>query len=71
MKTNQLFRRCVLFQEKRVLTLLNGHTGRVNAVKWIHKPDCGEAGETVCYGFPRARGQPQSNSFMNFVCSLE
>eukprot|EP00066_Takifugu_rubripes_P017915 XP_011607181.1 PREDICTED: elongator complex protein 2 isoform X1 [Takifugu rubripes] len=26
--------------EKRVLTLLNGHTGRVNAVKWIHKPDC-------------------------------
>lgn len=37
----------VLFQEKRVLTLLNGHTGRVNVVKWIHKPDCGEEGDSV------------------------
>lgn len=47
LKTYQCFRRCVLFQEKRVLTLLNGHTGRVNVVKWIHKPDCGEEGENV------------------------
>lgn len=56
--------KCVLFQEKRVLSLLNGHTGRVNVVKWIHKPDCGEEGEEVtekehfgmlCYRFSRAR----------------
>lgn len=47
LKTYQCFRCCVLFQEKRVLTLLNGHTGRVNVVKWIHKPDCGEEGRNI------------------------
>lgn len=34
-----------MFQENRVVTLLNGHTGRVNVVRWIHKPDCGEQGK--------------------------
>uniref|UniRef100_A0A3B4BI07 Elongator complex protein 2 n=1 Tax=Periophthalmus magnuspinnatus TaxID=409849 RepID=A0A3B4BI07_9GOBI len=27
-------------QERTVVALLNGHTGRVNAVQWIHRPDC-------------------------------
>ncbi|XP_028255399.1 elongator complex protein 2 isoform X2 [Parambassis ranga] len=26
-------------QERRVVALLNGHTGRVNAVQWVHKQD--------------------------------
>ncbi|KAK2830294.1 hypothetical protein Q5P01_018225 [Channa striata] len=27
-------------QERRVVALLNGHTGRVNAVQWAHREDC-------------------------------
>eukprot|EP00064_Thunnus_orientalis_P007824 superscaffoldBa00000890_g7846 len=27
-------------QERRVVTVLNGHTGRVNAVQWVHREDC-------------------------------
>ncbi|XP_057684409.1 elongator complex protein 2 isoform X2 [Corythoichthys intestinalis] len=27
-------------QERVVLSMLNGHTGRVNAVQWVHKEDC-------------------------------
>uniref|UniRef100_A0A4W6CU84 Anaphase-promoting complex subunit 4 WD40 domain-containing protein n=1 Tax=Lates calcarifer TaxID=8187 RepID=A0A4W6CU84_LATCA len=30
---------------KRVVAVLNGHTGRVNAVQWVHREDCGECGE--------------------------
>ncbi|CAF90374.1 unnamed protein product, partial [Tetraodon nigroviridis] len=36
--------------EKRVLTLLNGHTGRVNVVKWIHKPECASERHLVSGG---------------------
>ncbi|KAE8282076.1 Elongator complex protein 2 [Larimichthys crocea] len=32
-------------QERRVVALLNGHTGRVNTVRWIHRQDCGECAE--------------------------
>lgn len=32
-------------QERRVVAVLNGHTGRVNAVQWVHREDCGESGE--------------------------
>lgn len=32
----------LLFQERRVVAVLNGHTGRVNAVQWVHRQDCGE-----------------------------
>uniref|UniRef100_A0A8C6T1K0 Elongator complex protein 2 n=1 Tax=Neogobius melanostomus TaxID=47308 RepID=A0A8C6T1K0_9GOBI len=28
-------------QERIIVALLNGHTGRVNAVQWIHRADCG------------------------------
>ncbi|XP_023268106.1 elongator complex protein 2 isoform X1 [Seriola lalandi dorsalis] len=27
-------------QEKRVVAVLNGHAGRVNAVQWVHREDC-------------------------------
>ncbi|XP_077599517.1 elongator complex protein 2 [Stigmatopora nigra] len=27
-------------KERIILSILNGHTGRVNAVQWIHKEDC-------------------------------
>ncbi|XP_034560909.1 elongator complex protein 2 isoform X2 [Notolabrus celidotus] len=27
-------------QERKIVDLLNGHTSRVNAVKWIHREDC-------------------------------
>ncbi|KAG7245000.1 hypothetical protein INR49_023566 [Caranx melampygus] len=27
-------------QERRVVAVLNGHTGRVNAVQWVHREDC-------------------------------
>ncbi|XP_075900199.1 elongator complex protein 2 isoform X2 [Nelusetta ayraudi] len=27
-------------QERRVVDLLNGHSGRVNAVQWVHRLDC-------------------------------
>ncbi|XP_053303188.1 elongator complex protein 2 isoform X3 [Pleuronectes platessa] len=27
-------------QERRVAAVLNGHTGRVNAVQWVHREDC-------------------------------
>ncbi|KAG7461407.1 elongator complex protein 2 [Solea senegalensis] len=27
-------------QERRVIAVLNGHTGRVNAVQWVHREDC-------------------------------
>uniref|UniRef100_A0A3Q1GVS1 Elongator complex protein 2 n=1 Tax=Acanthochromis polyacanthus TaxID=80966 RepID=A0A3Q1GVS1_9TELE len=29
-------------QERKVVAVLNGHTGRVNAVQWVHKEDGGE-----------------------------
>lgn len=32
-------------QERRVVAVLSGHTGRVNAVQWVHREDCGESGE--------------------------
>lgn len=32
-------------QERRVVAVLNGHTGRVNAVQWVHRQDSGESGE--------------------------
>ncbi|CAB1320498.1 unnamed protein product, partial [Coregonus sp. 'balchen'] len=28
-------------QEKGVVAILNGHTGRVNTVQWVHREDCG------------------------------
>lgn len=38
-----LSKRCsVLIQERRVVGLLNGHTGRVNAVQWVYRKDNGE-----------------------------
>lgn len=27
------------------MDLLNGHSGRVNAVQWVHRHDCGESAE--------------------------
>ncbi|XP_061521283.1 elongator complex protein 2 isoform X2 [Phycodurus eques] len=37
-------------QERRVLSMLNGHTGRVNAVQWVHKEDCGPETHLVSGG---------------------
>ncbi|XP_061677937.1 elongator complex protein 2 isoform X2 [Syngnathoides biaculeatus] len=37
-------------EERRVLTMLNGHTGRVNAVQWVHKEDCGPETHLVSGG---------------------
>lgn len=31
-----------LSQERGVVAVLNGHTGRVNTVQWVHREDCGE-----------------------------
>uniref|UniRef100_A0A3Q2Y1I7 Elongator complex protein 2 n=1 Tax=Hippocampus comes TaxID=109280 RepID=A0A3Q2Y1I7_HIPCM len=35
-------------QERRVLSMLNGHTARVNAVQWVHKEDGGEFVQKKC-----------------------
>uniref|UniRef100_A0A3Q4BW09 Elongator complex protein 2 n=1 Tax=Mola mola TaxID=94237 RepID=A0A3Q4BW09_MOLML len=37
-------------QERRVVTLLNGHTGRVNAVQWVHREDCAPESHLVSGG---------------------
>ncbi|KAK7898662.1 hypothetical protein WMY93_019515 [Mugilogobius chulae] len=37
-------------QERSVVALLNGHTGRVNAVRWIHTSDCGSEHHLVSAG---------------------
>ncbi|CAH2283887.1 elongator complex 2 [Pelobates cultripes] len=37
-------------QKKSVITILNGHTGRVNCVFWIQKYDCSEETELVSGG---------------------
>ncbi|XP_072303663.1 elongator complex protein 2 isoform X2 [Eucyclogobius newberryi] len=37
-------------QERAVVALLNGHTGRVNAVRWIHRSDCGQERHLVSAG---------------------
>ncbi|KAG8572028.1 hypothetical protein GDO81_011889 [Engystomops pustulosus] len=37
-------------QDKTVLSTLNGHTGRVNCVHWIEKPDCSAETELVSGG---------------------
>ncbi|XP_072561842.1 elongator complex protein 2 [Paramormyrops kingsleyae] len=34
----------------RIISLLNGHTGRVNAVQWIHREDCGPETHLVSGG---------------------
>ncbi|XP_041105033.1 elongator complex protein 2 [Polyodon spathula] len=36
--------------KRRVLSTLNGHTGRVNCVQWVHKKDCGPESELVSGG---------------------
>ncbi|XP_031441816.1 elongator complex protein 2 isoform X2 [Clupea harengus] len=33
--------------ERTAVTILNGHTSRVNAVKWVHREDCGPETELV------------------------
>ncbi|XP_044150035.1 elongator complex protein 2 [Bufo gargarizans] len=37
-------------QKKTVVSMLNGHTGRVNCVHWIHRPDCSAETELVSGG---------------------
>ncbi|KAM5158488.1 elongator complex protein 2 isoform 2-T2 [Mantella aurantiaca] len=37
-------------QEKNVITSLNGHSGRVNCVQWIQKPDCSAETELASGG---------------------
>ncbi|XP_062846773.1 elongator complex protein 2 [Trichomycterus rosablanca] len=37
-------------QEVRVITLLNKHSGRVNAVQWLHREDCGAETQLVSGG---------------------
>ncbi|KAG5842647.1 hypothetical protein ANANG_G00179830 [Anguilla anguilla] len=37
-------------QEIVIVTVLNGHTGRVNTVQWVHRDDCGPETELVSGG---------------------
>ncbi|KAM9838235.1 elongator complex protein 2 [Aulostomus maculatus] len=37
-------------QERRVVSMLNGHTGRVNAVQWVHREDCAPESHLVSGG---------------------
>ncbi|KAM7373068.1 hypothetical protein PAMP_007950 [Pampus punctatissimus] len=37
-------------QERRVVSVLNGHTGRVNAVQWVHREDCAPESHLVSGG---------------------
>ncbi|XP_029919923.1 elongator complex protein 2 isoform X2 [Myripristis murdjan] len=37
-------------QERRVVAVLNGHTGRVNAVQWVHTEDCAPESHLVSGG---------------------
>ncbi|XP_041932594.1 elongator complex protein 2 isoform X1 [Alosa sapidissima] len=37
-------------QERTTFAILNGHTARVNAVQWVHRPDCGPETELVSGG---------------------
>ncbi|XP_042151141.1 elongator complex protein 2 isoform X1 [Oncorhynchus tshawytscha] len=37
-------------QEKCVVAVLNGHTGRVNTVQWVHREDCGRETHLVSGG---------------------
>ncbi|KAK6324046.1 hypothetical protein J4Q44_G00063850 [Coregonus suidteri] len=37
-------------QEKGVVAVLNGHTGRVNTVQWVHREDCGTETHLVSGG---------------------
>ncbi|KAK5855175.1 hypothetical protein PBY51_005306 [Eleginops maclovinus] len=37
-------------QERRVVAVLNGHTGRVNTVQWIHREDCAPESHLVSGG---------------------
>ncbi|XP_060915579.1 elongator complex protein 2 [Labrus mixtus] len=37
-------------QERRVVDLLNGHTGRVNTVQWVHREDCAPESHLVSGG---------------------
>ncbi|KAF1381537.1 hypothetical protein PFLUV_G00155020 [Perca fluviatilis] len=37
-------------QERRVVAVLNGHTGRVNTVQWIHRQDCAPESHLVSGG---------------------
>ncbi|XP_029369470.1 elongator complex protein 2 isoform X2 [Echeneis naucrates] len=37
-------------QERRVVAVLNGHTGRVNAVQWVHREDCAPESHLVSGG---------------------
>ncbi|KAM4631293.1 elongator complex protein 2 [Polymixia lowei] len=34
-------------QERSVIAVLNGHTGRVNTVQWVHREDCGPESHLV------------------------
>ncbi|XP_035476834.2 elongator complex protein 2 [Scophthalmus maximus] len=37
-------------QERRVVAVLNGHAGRVNAVQWVHREDCAPESHLVSGG---------------------
>ncbi|XP_040044705.2 elongator complex protein 2 isoform X1 [Gasterosteus aculeatus] len=37
-------------QERRVVAVLNGHTGRVNTVQWVHRDDCAPESHLVSGG---------------------
>ncbi|KAJ8403143.1 hypothetical protein AAFF_G00360590 [Aldrovandia affinis] len=37
-------------KETAIVTILNGHTGRVNAVQWVHREDCDPETELVSGG---------------------
>uniref|UniRef100_A0AAQ6IER7 Elongator complex protein 2 n=1 Tax=Anabas testudineus TaxID=64144 RepID=A0AAQ6IER7_ANATE len=37
-------------KDRRVVAVLNGHTGRVSAVQWVHREDCGRESHLVSGG---------------------